>query len=176
MSIADVITSRLATRRASDSGMPSIVSSASRTRTVASIAAGRICTSWLSIAAMRGRNSAAYAAMSSFSYVLRRSQRMARSSSRATETIMSSCALAGSLVSSASISLQIVRKSNESRMMMNARATSAGGFAVSSHICQANVGRTRLIIAFVTTVVMISRRSLWRSMSARKRSRMSSGK
>lgn len=67
MSVAELITSRLATRVASSSGIPSSISSAWRTRTVPSIDAGRTWVRWFWMAAMRGRNSFVYAATSSFS-------------------------------------------------------------------------------------------------------------
>ena len=54
---------------------------------------------------------------------------MARSSRRPTSISISICTRAGSMLSSASISDQSERRSNDSRMIVNARATSAGRLA-----------------------------------------------
>ena len=135
MSSAALITLRFATRVASCE-VPLASSLPCRAFNAAVSAGGSTSCNRAASVSMRGRNSATYAAMSSFSYPLRSSYAMARSSRRPTSISISTCTRAGRTLSCASISDQSERRSNDSRMMVKARATSATDLPVSSVICQ----------------------------------------
>jgi hypothetical protein len=114
--------------------------------------------------------------MSSGRRRLRRSQREPRSISRRPASSISTCTLASTLLSSASISPHCGRISKTSRAAAYARAISDAGAPLSSWSRKVKVVPPPCTTLLTTCVAMISRRSRCARMRSPKRSGSGSGK